>query len=163
MYTQLVASIFEALAPTFQKMAENIDGKDIDSISLVSDEIEEEENRDVAFSMTPEDKSLFQGRTVITEELISISGKIVDGNFKNQNGQIEVTACAHERIEVGETYSFSVDERLNAEEVWKEMFLEDKPYFCSLRLYYNPVGGEEPYKISEIVIRDWDNRMWDEE
>ena len=159
----IVASYAEALAPAFQKMAENIDGKDIDSISLVSDEIEEEENRDVAFSMTPEDKSLFQGRTVITEELISISGKIVDGNFKNQNGQIEVTACADERIEVGETYSFSVDERLNAEEVWKEMFLEDKPYFCSLRLYYNPVGGEEPYKISEIVIRDWDNRMWDEE
>ncbi|ELP0685383.1 hypothetical protein R1Q52_003049, partial [Listeria monocytogenes] len=82
--------------------------------------------------------------------------------YRNQTGNIEITECADKRIEAGESYSFQVEGDLRAEEKWKEMFLDVKPYYCKLRISYD-MTKDNPYSVQQIIITDWDRENWEQE
>lgn len=147
-----IPELSKALAPTIKKMSSTVDGESVKSISIGDDDKENIE-------ITTDEKELFSSNTMITEQPISIFGKVISGNYKNQTGTIEIAECGDERLTVGETYSFQVDGDLHAEEKWKEMFLEIRPYYCKLRISYD-MSKDNPFRVQQIVITDWDKENW---
>ncbi|EOV2582088.1 hypothetical protein ACODEX_002968 [Listeria monocytogenes] len=148
-----IPELAKTLAAPIKKMSDSIDGESVKSISNSSDE---------EITITHTERELFSSNTMITEEPISILGKIVSGNYRNQTGNIEITECADKRIEAGESYSFQVEGDLRAEEKWKEMFLDVKPYYCKLRISYD-MTKDNPYSVQQIIITDWDRENWEQE
>ena len=41
------------------------------------------------------------------------------------------------------------------------MFLENKPYYGYARVTFNPIS-DPSIKVIEIIIDDWDNKLWNE-
>lgn len=152
-----IPQMSQDIAPAIKRMAETVDGKEIESL-IITDDFEHDDN---PIKITKEDKEIFSSRTFVDETRITFFGKIIDGNFHNQSGRLEVIDCNDDRLTIGDIYPFSVKENLQAEEVWKQMFLESKPYYGFVRVNFNPISNPS-IKVIEIIIEDWDQELWDE-
>lgn len=152
-----IPQMSQEIAPAIKRMAETVDGEEIESLIITNDFEHDEE----PIKITKEDKKIFSSSTFVEETRIPFFGKIIDGNFYNQSGRIEVTECSIERLKVGGIYPFSVKQNLQAEGVWKQMFLENKPYYGYARVTFNPIS-DPSIKVIEIIIDDWDNKLWNE-
>lgn len=142
--------VAESLQQSISKLTENIDERNVDGISLgkKSDPIDSENN--LIFSSS--DKELFAGRTLVSEDEFRITGKVVSGNYETSKGKIEIINTDSEDLVVGSVYNIDIDDKLHAEEVWRDIFLTEKDYFCKSRLKKSSDGD---YKVKEILITDW--------
>lgn len=69
-------------------------------------------------------------RTFTEDRIFSLKGKIIDGAYSKLSGRIEVTETETDLVQVGNSYRFTVNSNLRSEEIWKQMFLEERPYYC---------------------------------
>lgn len=144
------------LVPEFTRISKQIDGQKVNSIELSSSE--KSEQKDVIF-FDQQDKEIFSKRTFTEDRIFSLKGKIIDGAYSKLSGRIEVTETETDLVQVGNSYRFTVNSNLRSEEIWKQMFLEERPYYCKKRVEYDP-SCEEVLKILEIIIVDWDENKW---
>ncbi|MDT2436969.1 hypothetical protein [Enterococcus avium] len=152
---QGIPSLSEKLSPSFERLANSVDGKAVSKIEMGIDL----ESDSAAIEFTEADKEVFRRSTATTNELIQVVGKMVDGDYKNQKGKLEIQSSSDERLTPMTIYNFSVAENLQAEHAWKEMFLEVRPYYCNLKIEFIP-SNIPPYKVLEVIISDWDEKNW---
>lgn len=144
------------IAPDIAAVTKLVDQENVSQIRFSS---EDKTSEDEFIQITSEDKELFSTKTYTEDYTFSLRGKIVDGDYTNLKGQIEVFETDSKLIEVGDIYKFKVNDNLNGEENWKQMFLENRPYYCKQRIEINPMR-EKSIKIIEIIIVDWDKKNW---
>lgn len=148
--------VAEQLQPQFSKMTENIDGKKVKSISIGDSLSSSGSDEPIKFDIN--DKEVFSGKTFLSEDEFQILGKITSGNFETNRGRIEIVQSDSDELIIGRVYTAVIDEELHAEEVWKQMFLTKRPYYCKCR--YNKASNGQ-LKLKEVIITDWDNERWE--
>lgn len=145
----------DALQPEFDRISKHASEKGISSISIGEDstnKVGPVEN--IEFDISDRDR--FEAGSVTTNDMFSISGKIVKANYASLSGTIKITTSSTGLLKVNQEYRFKISQNLFAEEVWKEMFLSDKPYFCKVQ--YNTNNN----KIEMVYITDWDKEKFEE-
>lgn len=141
-----IENLAQKIAPDIIDMAKIVDGSNIDSVEVTDQQAG-------VLSITPVERELFKTQTYTQDGLFNVKGKIIDSNFMNLSGRIEITQENDEEFLCGDVYPFKVSSNLHSEESWKEMFLEEKEYFCKKRIEINP--AKEPMtKIIELIIVD---------
>ena len=149
-----IVDLANKVAPDFANITKLTDGQKIDSVELIDDD-----NESDRIVITSADRELFSKSTYTDDNIFSLRGKIVKGDYKNLRGQIEVFETEADLIEIGTIYNFKVNNNLNAEEEWRQMFLEEKSYYCKKRIEVNPTK-EKMIEIIEVIIVDWDESAW---
>lgn len=147
-----VPALAEKVTPELAAITKIVDGDQIESLEISDGDSE-------PLLVSSEDQDLFSTSTYTQDEVFSVRGKIVDGDFTKLRGQIEITEASDAQIDIGETYKFRVNDNLHAENKWKMMFLEDRPYYCKKRIQIDPKSVEMA-KVIELIIIDWDEQHW---
>lgn len=149
-----IPDLANKLKPEFQAMARSIDGESVEKIEI-SELNDQGSVQNLSFDL--KDKELFKVSTFTQDDEIAITGKIIDGNFVYKNGRIQIRNSS--AIPDGE-YKFSVSENLHAEEKWRDMFLQERPYYCKRRVEFDP--SNPGLKVLEVIITDWDEKQWED-
>lgn len=153
---QGIPELADKLKPQFRDMTRIIDGDDVSGIEITDTG---NNTSTGTLSLDKNAKELFKKTTYTEDDEISIIGKIMDGNYSKQNGKIIIEDSS---VIPGGEYKFSVSDNLHAEEKWREMFLQERPYYCKRRVEYDPNSqADQQLKILEIIITDWDEIQWD--
>lgn len=145
----------EKISPELAAITKMIDGDKVSGVQIANytdDSVVD------TIDLTTDDRDLFTKSTYTEDNIFLLRGKIVDGDYTNLNGRIEVIQSETDSIAVGDIYRFKVSERLKAEDKWRQMFLEEKPYYCKKRIEVNPVKNE--INVIELIIVDWDEQNW---
>ncbi|MCV3318976.1 hypothetical protein [Pediococcus pentosaceus] len=146
--------VASSLQPEFTKLAQNIDTTGVSNISLSS-----LSNNDVSNSLelNQEDRRIFSGNVMTSDDIYTIIGKITSGNFETNSGRILIIESNTDAIAKGQTYNVTINKELHAEERWKEMFLSERPYYCS---YSGKFDASQGFKVTKVNITDWDEDNW---
>lgn len=145
----------DALQPEFDRISKHASEKGVSSISIGEESVGETGVTDnIKFDISDRDR--FEAGSVTTNDMFAISGKIINANYNSLSGTIKITTSGTKLLQVDQEYRFKISDNLFAEEVWKEMFLSDKPYFCKVQ--YNTNND----KIEMIYITDWDEKNFNE-
>ncbi|OEG18871.1 hypothetical protein RV12_GL001572 [Enterococcus quebecensis] len=147
-----VDRLADELSPEFASMAKMVDGDQISSVEFTNSDTHDD------FKFTPEDKELFSRQTYTEDSVITITGKIYGGDFKSQSGKIDVISSSDFNVVSGDMYPFKINGNLDTEETWKEMFLEEKTYFCKKRIEINTTKNPI-ISVLELIIIDFDTKQ----
>ncbi|GIC70603.1 hypothetical protein [Fructobacillus tropaeoli] len=145
---QYLEGVPEQLQPTFDKMSKSINNDGVSSISISSDGVDNIE-------LDAKDRDTFEDRTIELADEFKIEAKILNANYSSSKGTLLISKSATQYLKTDETYKFSMNEDLHAEEKWKEMFLSVKPYYCKVKI------SSRTNQAVDVRITDWDPEEMD--
>lgn len=131
-----IPNLAKQLAPSFQKMANNVNGQDITEIIL------DDKNGENDIVLTNEDKERFKKQTLTSDVSEILQGKIVSADSMTFKGKIETQDGI---------VSFRVVDELKDESRFKEIFLNDITIECRKKFEINP-SKEEIIRVTEIIV-----------
>lgn len=149
---QKVPEMAEAIRQPLQNMTKNVDGTGIETVtfSKVGNNSVQAEAEPIVLKR--ESKEMFVPDDLISPNPFSIRGKIVSGNYTTSNGKIEIEKTDSSYLHVGKAYNVTIADDLHAEDKWRDMFLQSRPYYCKA-----VING---MKIKRLMIVDWDPESW---
>lgn len=148
-----VPEMAEAIRQPLQNMSKNVDGTGIETVTFSkvgNDNVQAEVDPIV---LERKSKEIFAPDDLVSPNPFSIRGKIVSGNYTTSNGKIEIEETDSSYLVVGRAYNVTVDQDLHAEDKWRDMFLQSRPYYCKAVM--------NGMKIKKLMIVDWDPKTWD--
>lgn len=138
-----IHSLSSKTAPVFSQLSNNVDGSSVQSIQLMDDHQDNIE-------FTEYEKRLFKKKVYLDENIMELNGKIKVSNFESLTGRIEI--YDNDEDIIPGTYRFHVDkDKFGNEEVWKDIYLDEKIFRCQKRITLDPSKGFEE-EISEIKL-----------
>ncbi|MCT3168933.1 hypothetical protein EFO71_06735 [Lacticaseibacillus rhamnosus] len=146
----------ESIKPYIQQLTENIQPNRVDTIEVTKDPTSTAPEDKVVLDSS--DKKIFGETTLTSDDRVSISGKITALNYVTNSGNIEITSSSVEAIKPGHVYHLKISTDLHAEDKAREMYLRDRPYYCKYT-----VSAQNPNRVMEITITDWDDIEWDQQ